>query len=186
MSEPFVGQITIFPYTFPPYGWADCAGQLMSISQNTALFSLIGTYYGGNGTSNFALPDLQGRIPVSQGTAPGGSTYDLGEQGGVETVGLAANQSAVHNHSLTATTAHGTAQTPGGNLLATGASGEGREVSTASIYNPASPNTTLTSNAIALAGGVPPRNDVQPHNNVQPFLVLRYCIALQGVFPPRS
>jgi microcystin-dependent protein len=180
MSEPFLGQITIYPYNFAPYGWADCAGQTLPISQNAALFSLLGTNYGGNGTSNFNLPDLQGRVCVSQGTAVGGSDYSIGEQGGVENVTLTQNQSAVHNHSLNATTARGTAQSPGGNLLATGEVGAGREVSTASVYNPANPNTTLTTNAIAPAGGS------QPHNNVQPLLVLRYCIAISGVFPARS
>jgi microcystin-dependent protein len=179
MSEPFLGQITIYPYDFAPYGWMDCAGQLLPISQYAALFSLLGTTYGGNGTSNFALPDLQGRLGVSQGMPPGGSSYFLGEAAGMENVALLSNQ-AGHTHSLNATTAHGTAQTPGGNLLATGEAGAGRDASTASVYNPANPNTTLTSKAIAPAGGS------QPHNNIQPYLVLRYCIAMAGIFPTRS
>jgi microcystin-dependent protein len=180
MSEPFVGQITIYPYTFAPYQWADCAGQLMAISQNAALFSLLGTYYGGNGTSTFALPDLQGRVGINQGTAPGGSTYDLGENGGTENVTLLSNQSGAHNHSLNATTAHGSSQSPGGNLLATGEAGSGRDASTASIYVATNPNVSLTASSITPAGST------VPHNNVQPFLALRYCIALAGVFPSRG
>ena len=182
MSEPFLGQITIYPYNFAPYQWADCAGQFLSISQYTALFSLLGTQFGGNGTSNFALPDLQGRVGISQGSAAGGSTYVMGEEGGQENVTLLASQLGVHSHSLNATTARGAFQSPGGNLLATGEAGSGRDASTASIYNSASPNTTLTASSIALAGAASP----VPHNNVQPFLTLRYCIALAGVFPSRS
>ncbi|HLB96839.1 MAG TPA: tail fiber protein [Acetobacteraceae bacterium] len=184
MSEPFLGQITIYPYSFPPYQWADCAGQLMAISQNAALFSLLGTNFGGNGTSTFGLPDLQGRVGINQGNAPGGSQYFMGEDGGNENVTLLANNLAVHSHSLNATTAHGSTQSPGGNLLATGEAGAGRDASTASIYNAASPNTALTANSIAPAGGS--SGGTQPHNNVQSFLVLRYCIALAGVFPSRG
>jgi microcystin-dependent protein len=180
MSEPFVGQITLYPYDFPPLGWADCAGQILSIGQNTALFSLLGTNYGGNGTTNFALPDLQGRVGVNQGTGPGLSPYFVGENGGQETVTLQQAQSAAHSHSLNATTAHGASNAPAGNLLAAGITGAGREANTAGIYNAATPNATLTANSVANAGGG------QPHNNIQPFLVLRYCIALQGVFPARS
>jgi microcystin-dependent protein len=180
METPFLGQITLYPYNFPPLGWMDCAGQVLPISQYTALFSLLGTNYGGDGRTTFALPDLQGRVGISQGTAPGGSAYNIGENGGAENVTLVANQSAIHGHSLNATTARGTTGSSVGNLLATGAAGAGREVSTASVYNPANPNTTLTANSIAPAGGG------QPHNNVQPFLVLRYCIAMQGVFPSRN
>jgi microcystin-dependent protein len=180
MSEPFVGQITVFPYNFPPLGWADCAGQILSISQYAALFSLLGTTYGGNGTSNFGLPDLQGRVPVNQGTGPGLSNYVLGLKGGAETVALAQNQSAAHNHSLNAITVHGSAGSPTGNLFATGEVGSGRDASTASIYNPGPVNTTLAPASIQPAGGT------QPHNNAQPFVVLRYCIALQGVFPTRG
>jgi microcystin-dependent protein len=180
MSEPFLGQITIFPYSFAPYGWQDCAGQILPLSQYTALFSLLGTNYGGNGTSNFALPDLQGRVPVSQGSAPGLSNYSVGEEAGVENVTLIANQSAAHSHSLNATNVRGTVQTPGGNLLATGEAGSGRDASTASIYNPGNPNTTLATPSIGQAGGT------QAHNNVQPYLVLRYCIAMTGAFPARQ
>src|SRR5580658_9427903 len=100
MSQPFLAQIALFPYNFAPRGWAFCAGQILSISQNTALFSLLGTMYGGNGTSNFALPDLQGRVPISAGQGPGLSNYTQGEEGGLENVTLVSNQNGIHNHSL--------------------------------------------------------------------------------------
>src|SRR5215470_14379508 len=100
MSQPFLGQIALFPYNFAPRGWALCRGQLMSISQNTALFSLLGTFYGGNGVSTFALPDLQGRVPISAGEGPGLSPYVQGEEGGVETVSLLSTENASHNHAL--------------------------------------------------------------------------------------
>ena len=180
MSEPFLGQITLYPYTFAPYGWMDCAGQILPLSQYSALFSLLGVNYGGNGTSNFALPDLQGRVAVGQGQLTGGSDYVIGEAAGEENVTLASNQSAMHSHSLNATTAHGTSGATAGNLLATGQTGTPREPNTSSIYNPQNPNTTLAPLAITSAGGT------QPHNNLQPFLVLRYCIALTGVFPSRG
>jgi len=180
MSEPFLGQITIFPYTFAPYQWVDCVGQILPISQYAALFSLLGTNFGGNGTSNFALPDLQGRVGINQGTAPGGSSYVIGESDGTENVTLLSNQLGLHSHSLMANTAHGSSQTPGGNLLATGEAGSGRDASTASIYSATNPNVQLTASSIGPAG------TVGPHNNVQPFLTLRYCIALAGVFPSRG
>ena len=179
MSEPFIGQITLFPYSFAPLGWADCAGQLLPIRQNAALFSLLGTYYGGNGTTTFALPNLQGRVAISQGQGPGLSPYSLGEMGGVETVTLNPGESAIHTHSLNAASEHGSANTPAGNLLATALEGTPRSGNRANIYNPATPDTTLAPVSITPAGSG------QPHNNVQPFLALRYCIAVQGMFPPR-
>jgi microcystin-dependent protein len=180
MLDPFIGQITVYPYAFPPNGWMDCAGQLLPISQYTALFSLLGTTYGGNGTSNFALPDLQGRVSVNQGNGPGLSSYSMGEEGGFENVTLLANQNGIHNHSLSGASTRGSAQTPAVNLLAIGESGAGRDVNTAAIYNAANPNTNLTANSIPPVGGT------LPHNNLQPFLVLRFCIAIQGVYPSRS
>jgi microcystin-dependent protein len=180
MSEPFVGQITIYPYTFAPYQWADCAGQLMAISQNAALFSLLGTNFGGNGTSTFGLPDLQGRVGINQGSAPGGSQYVMGEDGGTENVTLVSNQLGVHNHTLNAATPHGSSQSPGGNLLATGEAGSGRDASTANIYVATNPNVALTASSIG------PGGTVGPHNNVQPYLALRYCIALAGTYPTRG
>jgi microcystin-dependent protein len=180
MAEPFLGQITVFPYNFPPRGWADCAGQLLPISQNTALFSLLGTAYGGNGTSNFALPDLQGRVPIAQGSAPGLSPYVMGETGGQETVSLQGGGSASHAHVFNATTAHGTSNTPEGAILATPQSGGLQGGNKGDIYNTATPDTSLAAASVSSVGGS------QPHNNLQPSLVLRYCIALQGIFPSRS
>jgi microcystin-dependent protein len=179
MSEPFVGQITLYPYSFAPMGWQDCAGQLLPLSQNTALFSLIGTYFGGDGKSNFALPDLRGRVAVGQGTLPGGQNYMIGEQGGAETVTLTTATMGTHTHSLNAVTSDGTTNAPAGALLATPAKGTLQGKDRGNIYNPAPPNTSL------VAGAIGPAGNGQPHNNLQPMLVLRYCIALNGVFPSR-
>jgi microcystin-dependent protein len=180
MSEPFLGQITVFPYNFAPYGWADCAGQLLPISQNAALFSLLGVQYGGNGTSTFALPDLQGRVPVGQGQLQGGSDYVMGEEAGAETVSITSATLPSHSHSLNATAAHGATNEPAGQLLATPYTGTPRAYTKGNIYNTAPADTALAPTAVSPAGGS------QPHNNIQPSLVLRYCIALQGVFPARS
>jgi microcystin-dependent protein len=180
MSDPFLGQITLFPYNFAPLGWADCQGQLLPISQNTALFSLLGTQFGGNGTSNFGLPDLQGRAAVGQGTLAGGGTYAMGEADGAETVTITTPTMAAHNHSLNATTAVGSTNAPANAVLATAAKGPPVSRDKGNIYDPAQPNTSLVPASLALAGSG------QPHNNVQPSLVLRYCIALRGVYPARS
>lgn len=180
MTQPFVGQITVFPYSFAPTGWADCAGQLLPISQNTALFSLIGTYYGGDGRSTFGLPDLRGRIPLSQGQGPGLSAYSIGEAGGVEAVSLLPTNVPSHSHTLAATTANGTTNTAAGNLLSKVQEGSARTGTKGLIYSATAPDTPLAQQAIGLVGGS------QPHNNLQPYLVLRYCIALVGVFPARS
>jgi microcystin-dependent protein len=180
MSEPFLGQITLFPYNFPPNGWADCAGQLLPISQNTALFSLLGTNYGGDGRTNFALPNLQGMVPVGQGSQPGGSNYEIGETQGSETVTLLAGTMPIHSHAVSATTLHGTANTPSNHVLALPQAGNPPLTNKGEIYNVAAPDTSLAPGSIGPAG-----NNL-PHNNVQPFLVLRYCIAMQGIFPPRS
>src|SRR5215467_13054933 len=118
MSQPFLGQIALFPFNFAPKGWALCAGQILPISQNTALFALLGTMYGGNGTTTFALPDLQGRVPISAGQGPGLSNYVQGEEGGVETVSLLSTENALHNHSLNATSDSGTVVTATANQLA--------------------------------------------------------------------
>jgi microcystin-dependent protein len=179
MAEPFLGQITVYPYNFPPRGWMDCAGQILPIQQYTALFSLLGTTFGGNGQSNFALPNLQGRVPVSMGPGPGLSPYDLGEQTGTESVTLTLNQLANHQHSLNASTTKGTANTPAGNVLATPETGNPREPDLGRIYNPGPTNTILVATSVA------PACTTSPHNNVQPFLALRYCIAISGTFPQR-
>lgn len=170
--DPFVAEIRIFPFNFAPRGWAWCDGQLLPLSQNTALFSLLGTTYGGNGKSNFALPDLQGRAPVHPGQGPGLSLHDLGETGGSETVSLLESEIPSHSHALVASQGDGLERTPMSQLLATGIG--------ISAYQTPGPMTQLSDNAVAPAGGD------QPHNNMQPYLTFYFNIALQGVFPPRT
>jgi microcystin-dependent protein len=182
MSQPFLAQIALFPYNFAPRGWALCQGQLMSISQNTALFSLLGTYYGGDGKSTFALPDLQGRVPICSGQGPGLSDYTIGEQVGVERVTLLSSENASHNHSFNATTDAGTVVTAANNQLANAISGSRTSANLGLIYSATSnaPNTSLAPNALTMTGGN------QPHNNIQPYQCLSYCIALQGIYPSRN
>jgi microcystin-dependent protein len=174
MADPFVAEIRIFPFNFAPKGWAWCDGQLMPLSQNTALFSLLGTTYGGDGKSNFALPDLQGRAPMHPGQGPGLSLHDLGEQGGSETVTLLESEIPAHNHMAGAQNVPlGGSAIPSGNTLNRPASGN--------LYDATSPALApLAPEAIAPAGGD------APHNNLMPYLTFYFCIALQGVFPPRS
>lgn len=170
MADPFVAEIRIFPFNFAPKGWAFCNGQLLPLSQNTALFSLLGTTYGGNGKSNFALPDLQGSVPIHPGQGPGLSLYDLGQTGGSETVTLLESEIPAHNHTLRAVEDDGGFLTPVGMFLAAGNS----------MYVNGNPNTTMSPQALTPAGGD------QPHNNMMPYLTFNFCIALQGVFPPRG
>jgi microcystin-dependent protein len=177
--EPFVGQITVFPFNFAPVGWALCEGQLMPISQSTALFSLLGTFYGGNGVSNFALPDLRGRVPVGQGQGSGLSFYDIGEMAGEEAVMLLGSQIPPHTHSFQAVAAQATTNAPNGALPAEG-HGSGRGTFPVNIYAALQTAVPLASGQVAPAGGG------QPHNNLQPYLTLNWCIALQGVFPARQ
>jgi microcystin-dependent protein len=173
MADPFVAEIRIFPFNFPPKGWAFCDGQLLPISQNTALFSLLGTTYGGDGKSTFALPDIQGSAVIQPGQGPGLSLHDLGETGGAETVTLLQSEIAAHSHSLVASTQPGEDPSPGGEAL-------GRSVG-ASLYQTSGAGlSAMAPQALSPAGGD------QPHNNMQPYLTLNFCIALQGVFPPRS
>lgn len=174
MADPFVAEIRIFPFNFAPKGWAWCDGQLLPLSQNTALFSLLGTTYGGNGKSNFALPDLQGRAPMHPGQGPGLSLHDLGEQGGSETVTLLESEIPAHSHSLRAigsdpadlqgpSPVRAIARSANGFAFVSGAS-----------------TAMMAPETLAPAGGD------QPHNNLQPYLTFYFCIALQGVFPPRT
>jgi microcystin-dependent protein len=172
MADPFVAEIRIFPFNFAPKGWAFCDGQLMPLSQNTALFSLLGTTYGGNGKSNFALPDIQGNAVMHPGQGPGLSLHDLGETGGSETVSLIESEIPGHSHAMTASQGDGNERGPAGQLLATGIG--------ISQYQAPQSQTALAPTAVAPAGGD------QPHNNMQPYLTLNFCIALQGVFPPRG
>jgi microcystin-dependent protein len=169
--DPFVAEIRIFPFNFAPRGWAWCDGQLLPLSQNTALFSLLGTTYGGNGKSNFALPDLQGRAPMHPGQGPGLSLHDLGETGGSETVSLLESEIPSHSHGLRAATSLGDNPNPAGNSLA-------RYVN---AYQ-----STLSGLVSMAPESLPPAGGDQPHNNLQPYLTFYFCIALQGVFPPRT
>jgi microcystin-dependent protein len=174
MSEPFLAEVRILPYTFAPVGWVICAGQILPISQNTAVFSLLGTNYGGNGTTNFALPNLQGRVVAGVGQGPGLSPYNPGDNAGVESVTLTAPQLAVHNHAAAAIHDAGNTYSPAGDAWS--ADGANR----AKIYGSGDPAVPMGANALAPAGGN------QPHNNLQPYVAINYCIAMQGVFPPRS
>jgi microcystin-dependent protein len=170
--DPFVAEIRIFPFNFAPKGWAWCNGQLLPISQNTALFSLLGTTYGGDGKSTFALPNLQGSAPMHPGQGPGLSLHDLGEAGGSETVTLLESEIPAHSHAVSASLSDGTDQSPANEKLAGGV-GIGQYAAPGAL-------TQLSPNALAPAGGD------QPHNNMQPYQTLNFNIALQGVFPPRG
>jgi microcystin-dependent protein len=169
--EPFIGEIIMVGFNFAPRGWALCNGQLLSISQNTALFSLIGTNYGGDGRLTFALPDLRGRVPLHQGQRAGFSSYVIGEQGGSETVTLLQTQMPSHTHLLGATNAEASQTSPTGQILA-----QARETT----YGSGTPTVNMSAQAIALTGGS------QPHENRPPYLVINFVIALEGVFPPRN
>jgi microcystin-dependent protein len=173
MSDPFVAEIRIFPFNFAPKGWAFCNGQLLPISQNTALFSLLGTFYGGDGKSTFALPNLQGSVPLHLGQGPGLSLYDLGQAGGSEAVTLLQSEMPVHTHALRASAEDGDLANASPNrVLARSIGGF--------AYADTPGDVTMAPETIAPAGG-----DL-PHNNMQPYLTLNFCIALQGIFPPRS
>lgn len=174
MSDPFVAEIRMFGCNFAPTGWAQCNGQLLPLSQNTALFSLLGTTYGGNGQSTFALPNLQGSVPVNSGQGPGLSDYFLGQSGGSETVTLLSTEMPNHPHAMMASSQPGEDATPTAEALA-------RSVN-ASLYQP-----TTNANVVPLSGqAVAPAGSSQPHNNMMPYLVINFCIALQGIFPPRG
>jgi microcystin-dependent protein len=173
MADPFVAEIRIFPFNFAPKGWAWCDGQLMPLSQNTALFSLLGTTYGGDGKSTFALPDLQGSAPMHPGQGPGLSLHDLGERGGSETVTLLESEIPAHGHSLIASQRAGDNGTPAGLYLGGTTSGNIYQTSTANLVS-------MAPQALATSGGS------APHNNMMPYLTFHFCIALQGVFPPRT
>jgi microcystin-dependent protein len=174
--DPFVAEIRIFPFNFAPTGWAFCDGQLLTISQNTALFSLLGTFYGGDAKVTFGLPNLQGASAMHQGQGPGLSLYSLGQTGGEDYVTLLTSEMPGHTHNVQAEANHrnAIATSPGGAVPA----------------NP-SPLTIFSSNATPQLGLMNPAmvsvaGGSQPHNNLMPYLVLNYCIALQGVYPPRT
>jgi len=171
MSDPFLGEIKVWPMNFAPRGWAFCQGQLLSISSNSALFSLLGTNYGGDGRTTFGLPDLRGRIPVGEGTGPGLDNYRLGEKGGTEQNQLSVNNLPAHTHPLNmATGSEGDSNDPAGRLLAQ---------TDARSYSDQGPAVASGGTTAAAGGG-------QAVNNIQPYLSLNFIIALQGVFPSRS
>jgi len=176
MADNFLGEIRIVPFNFPPKGWATCNGQLLPISQNTALFSLLGTQFGGDGRSNFALPNIAGSVPLGFGNGAGLTPRVIGEQGGLASVTLLQSEIAQHSHVMNADSDTGTSTSPAGNLLAVPA------------VPPRSPNFLYSSSAAStamLAGAVLPSGGGGAHNNMQPYLTLNFVIAMTGIFPSR-
>jgi microcystin-dependent protein len=181
MANPFLAEIRLFPFNFAPVGWATCNGQILPISQNTALFSLLGTQYGGDGTSNFALPNLQGAVPMGSGNGAGLTPRSTGETGGEDEVTLQSSEMPSHNHLMNAIADSATTGSPGLNLAPAEGHGQGRGgVFAIDTFTTQSPNTNLAAGSVEASGGG------DPHNNIQPSLVMNWCIALQGVFPSRS
>ena len=171
MSEPFLGQISIVGFNFAPRGWAQCNGQLIPIQQNTALFALLGTTYGGNGQTTYALPDLRGRAPMSFGNGAGLTPRSLGEATGSESVTLLPTEMPAHTHVVGAQSSRADSGNAAGAQLAAAAD---------AIYSNASPTSTLAPTSVSASGGN------FPHNNMQPFLTLNFIIALEGIFPARN
>jgi microcystin-dependent protein len=169
MANPYIGEIRLFGGNFAPQGWAFCDGQLIAISQNGALFTLIGTTYGGDGQNTFALPDLRGRVPNHMGQLSGGQNYVIVQSAGVETVTLATTQIPTHAHTVEASPNAGSQAAPGGARLAGGVS----------MYSPSAPNVSLAPAAVQATGG-------QPHSNFQPYLCVAFIICLYGIFPSRN
>ncbi len=172
MANPYLGEIRLFAGNFAPLNWAFCNGQLLSIAQNDALFSLIGTIYGGDGVQTFALPNLQSRVPVHQGQGPGLSNHTVGEMAGEENVTLTINQIPAHTHVAQANANAGTLASPAGNVWA--------GANDSPFAPPASANTTLAPGALGNAGGS------QPHDNMVPFLAVNFIISLAGIFPSQG
>lgn len=173
--DPFVAEIRIFPFHVVPTGWAKCDGQLLPLSQNTALYSILGTTYGGNGTSTFALPDLRERVPLHAGTGPGLRQRTLGEHGGTATVTLLQTQLPTHTHQAYADNTPGASASPTGRTWAIPRYGRALERN----YSTGTGDTMMHPSAIA------PEGSTSPHNNLPPYLTVNFCIALQGIFPPR-
>lgn len=173
MAQPYIGEIRMFAGNFAPVGWAFCSGQLMPISQNDSLFILIGTTYGGDGESTFAVPNLQSRVPMHFGTGPDGTTYQIGEAAGVEEVTLSGQQIPVHTHQLIGTSNPATETGPAGNLFGISAQVE---------YG----TTGLQADTAFNASGISPVGGSQPHENCQPFLCINYIISLFGLFPSQT
>jgi microcystin-dependent protein len=181
VTQPFLGQIQCFGFSFAPVGWAQCQGQILPISQYTALFALIGTFYGGNGTSNFALPNLQSRVPNGQGQLAGGANYFIGEQGGVENVTLNLGQMALHNHAFLGVTSAANSVAPAAGCVLATTTRRGGVSPGDNFYGAVDANTiALNLGSISFVG------NTLPHTNIQPYLGLNWCIAMRGIFPPRS
>jgi len=173
VAQPYVGEIRMFAGNFAPAGWMFCSGQTLPISENETLFQLIGTTYGGDGEETFQLPNLQSRIPIHMGTGPDGTTYQLAEAAGTESVTLTTQQIPIHNHALVASQADGTSPNPQGNLLAQTPTG-------IFPYFEDTPTANMNNNAITPVGGS------QPHENCQPFLCVNFIISLFGIFPSQT
>ncbi len=171
MSDPVIGEIKLVGFNFAPRDWALCDGQLLSIAENDALFTLIGTTYGGDGQTTFALPDFRGRIPIHQGTGSSGTTYTPGENGGTETVTLTVNEIPAHAHPALAQSGAGNQPGPGGNVWAS---------SSLNQYNSSAADSDMNALAITSSGGS------QPHDNMMPFLTINFIISLQGIFPSQG
>jgi len=178
--DPYVGEIRMVGFNFAPNGWALCNGQLMPINQYQALFSLLGTYFGGDGIRTFGLPNLQGRVPINQGQGVGLSPYVMGQIGGSENVTLLQNQMPAHNHQVNVSNQPGTQASPVGAILAEVNNGDGRQPTLYPSCTTGNPTGTMSPNAISMTGGN------QPHPNIQPYLCVNFIIALNGIFPPRS
>ena len=179
MADPFVAEVKIFAGNFAPTGWATCDGQLLPISQNTALFSLLGTVYGGDGKSTFALPDMAGNVPLQPGQGNGLQLWDQGEFQGSDFVTLLTSEIPLHTHSLQAVNTNAAVADPANALPGKGRYTTGTQSGAVAFYQTAAPNTQMNVQAAAITGGG------LPHNNLMPYLVLTYIIALQGVFPAR-
>lgn len=173
LNDNYLGEIKLFGGNFAPLGWAPCDGRLLSIAENDALYALIGTTYGGDGQTTFGLPDLRGRVPMHQGTLPGGSTYVIGQMAGVESVTLISGQLPSHTHPFAASSVAGTTNDPTNGFLAAAATFQ-------PYSNGTTPDTNLSPNAIGMAGGN------QPHDNTVPFQAVQFIIALQGIFPSQN
>lgn len=178
--DPFIGEIRMVGFNFAPIGWALCDGQLLSIAQNAALFSLLGTTFGGNGTSTFGLPDLRSRVAIHQGQGNGLSPYTMGQIGGVESVSLNTSQMPAHNHTVAVNNTNGTVNDPTGAILAIGNNGDARSLQQFPDFTKNTATGTLAPNAVSIVGGG------TAHPNIQPYQCVNFIIALQGIFPSRS
>lgn len=180
MSDPFVGEIRMFAGNFAPYNWAFCQGQIIPIQSNTALFALLGTYYGGNGQTNFALPDLRGNVPLGAGNGIGLTPHVIGERSGTPTVTLLSSEMPMHGHGLNASSANGSVPPGSGATLGRPVKGSLQGSTTGLMYSTGGANVPMTTPVLGISGGS------QPHNNMMPYLAMNYIIALRGVFPARN